>query len=137
MSESHGAPPAWWAGLTARHSRPLAVGAVVGAFGAVLAAFALWPEAAPQMPSSPRATAPTGTQLHPQLLPPRARCETCGVIESIRQIEAKGDAAASYEFAVRLPDGTLRYSRDPQPGRWQVGDAMQLIGGGRAWSSSP
>ena len=134
MSESYGAPPGWWAGLTARHSTPLAVGAVVGAFGAVLAAFALWPDAAPAILSRPRLISPSGTQLHPQLSPPRARCETCGVIESIRMIEAKDGAAVSYEFAVRLPDGTLRYSRDPQAGRWQVGDSMQLLGGERTWS---
>ena len=53
----------------------------------------------------------------------------------IEQLKKQKDgSAAFYEFNVRLPDGSLRQSRDPQAGTWQVGDGIQLLGGGRTWS---
>jgi hypothetical protein len=58
----------------------------------------------------------------------RLRCDTCGVIEEIRTVEGVGGAPASYVFAVRLPDGSLRQTTDPLRGRWQPGDRMMLIG---------
>jgi hypothetical protein len=57
------------------------------------------------------------------------------VIENIRHSEAKDGTAAFYEFDVRLPDGSLRQSRDAQAGMWLVGERMQLLGGERTWSA--
>lgn len=115
------------------HSVLVAVLAVGGLFAVVAGALALWPGdgGASMDPSAP----PSVSALSQP--PQRLRCETCGVIEGIRKVEATSAVPGSYEFAVRLPDGSLRHSSDPSPGRWQVGDHMQLIGGDRTWSNSP
>lgn len=113
-----------------RHSLALAVLAVGGAFCFAAGGLALWPKAL-SAASEIEAAVPQV----PALAPVRLRCETCGVVESIRHSEATDGVAASYEFAVRLPDGSLRHSSDPRPGQWQVGDRMQLLGGGRTWSA--
>lgn len=114
----------------ARHSLARAVLAVSGAFCVAAAGLALWPEEA-------SAAAPVQASM-PQESPvarARFRCETCGVIEAIRHTEAAEGSAAFYEFDVRLPNGSLRHSRDAQAGIWQVGDRMQLLGGERTWSA--
>ncbi len=59
----------------------------------------------------------------------RSRCETCGVVESITRFEPHGAQAASYEFTVRLRDGSARVSSLPSPSAWRVGDAIMLMGG--------
>lgn len=117
------------AGL-ARNSVARAVLAVGGAFCVAAAGLALWPEEA-------SAAAPVSVSLPQEaaVAPVRTRCETCGVIETIRHSEAKDGSAAFYEFNVRLPNGSLRQSRDSQAGTWQVGDGMQLLGGDRTWSA--
>ena len=110
----------------ARHSLAMAVLAVGGTFCIVAAGLALWPQeaaAAAVEASVPQAVARA---------PVRLRCNTCGIIESIRHSEAAEGAVAFYEFNVRLPGGSLRQSRDAQAGNWQVGDRMQLLGGDRS-----
>ena len=101
-----------------------------GAFCLAAAALALWPEEA-------SAAAPVSASVpqEPAVAPARLRCDTCGVIENIRHSEAKDGAAAFYEFDVRLPDGSLRRSRDAHAGIWLVGERMQLLGGERTWSA--
>ena len=113
----------------ARHSLARAVVAVGGAFCVAAAGLALWPEEA--------AAAPVDASVaYERSAPPvRQRCDTCGVIENIRHSEARDGAAAFYEFDVRLPDGSLRHSRDAFAGIWQVGERMQLLGGERTWST--
>ena len=59
----------------------------------------------------------------------RRRCDTCGVVESIRRVEPVGDAPGSYEFTVRLRDGSARTSHDANASRWRTGDRVMLIGG--------
>jgi hypothetical protein len=113
-----------------RHSVLTAVLAVGGTFCFVAAALAAWPEPA-SAAQRPEAAAPQRLALAPA----RLRCETCGVIENIRHSESRDGAEAFYEFEVRLPDGSLRHSRDPQPGQWKVGERMQLLGGERTWSA--
>jgi hypothetical protein len=125
--------PARFGGLNVRHSMVMAVIAVSVVFFLAAGVLAFWREDGPIAPERANAE----TQGQPLLAPLRARCETCGVIERIRPIEAIGAAPASYEFAVRLPDGSLRFSSDPNPGQWKVGDRMQLLGGERTWSASP
>lgn len=80
------------------------------------AAAVLAPEAAP-------AAAPTSRA--------RARCEFCGVVETIRLMDAVGTLPAAYEFTVRLRDGTARVSTvaGATASAWTVGDSIMLIGG--------
>ena len=112
---------------TAR-SMLLALLAVGGTFALVAAATALWTyERAPQVDDASAVVEPVRVA--------RLRCTTCGVIETIAHIEAKAGVPASWLFAVRLPDGSLRQSSDSQPGRWSIGDRMQLLGGARAWTA--
>ena len=126
-------PPGAFARLTARHSIAAAVVAVGATFTVVAIGVAWWTEDLPL----PGAAWDLEMKGHPRLAPARVRCDTCGVIERIRPIEAVGAAPKSYEFAVRLPDGSLRFSSAAQAGEWQVGDRMQLLGGERTWSASP
>jgi homospermidine synthase len=59
----------------------------------------------------------------------RARCPTCGVVQAIRRIDAAGDTPESYEFTVRLRDGSIHLSRDASQAKWRAGDNIMLIGG--------
>jgi hypothetical protein len=59
----------------------------------------------------------------------RARCPACGVVQGIRRIAAAGDRPESYEFTVRLRDGSIRVSRDASQAKWHAGDNIMLIGG--------
>jgi hypothetical protein len=59
----------------------------------------------------------------------RTRCESCGVIQAIRRIEPAGALPASYEFTVRLRDGSIRLSSNQTQAKWRTGDAIMLIGG--------
>jgi hypothetical protein len=61
----------------------------------------------------------------------RARCEFCGVVETIRLLEPVGNLPATYEFTVRLRDGSSRVSTvaGDTATAWTVGDAIMLIGG--------
>lgn len=96
----------------------VAVLAVGGAFGLAAAGFAMWPDDPLLEAATPEAAE----------RPVRLRCDTCGVVETIRHTAAVDGVAASYEFTVRLRDGSMLQSNDAQPGRWQVGDRMQLMG---------
>jgi hypothetical protein len=128
-STGNAALPATRSARLPTHSLGRAVLAVGGAFCVAAAGLALWPEEASA------AASPVASQQEPAVAPVRGRCQTCGVIETIRHSEAKDGTAAFYEFDVRLPDGSLRHSRDPQAGTWLVGDGMQLLGGERTWSA--
>src|SRR6185369_1970864 len=59
----------------------------------------------------------------------RARCASCGVVQAIRRVDAAGDAPASYEFTVRLRDGSIRLISDASQAKWRAGDNIMLIGG--------
>lgn len=76
------------------------------------------PEAAPAVTPAPVART-------------RTRCESCGVVETIRLMDAAGTLPAAYEFTVRLRDGTARVSRvaSATASAWTVGDSIMLIGG--------
>jgi hypothetical protein len=62
----------------------------------------------------------------------RARCATCGVVEAIRRIEHGGSTPASFEFTVRLRDGSTRTSSTASAANWRTGDRIMLIGGANA-----
>jgi hypothetical protein len=59
----------------------------------------------------------------------RTRCDACGIVEAIRRIDPVGALPATYEFTVRLRDGSTRLSSDASPSKWRAGDAIMLIGG--------
>ena len=59
----------------------------------------------------------------------RLRCQYCGVVESITPVEGAGAQAASYEFRVRLRDGSARVSSLPSASLWRVGDRIMLMDG--------
>lgn len=59
----------------------------------------------------------------------RVRCATCGVVEAIRRIEHGGGVPASFEFTVRLRDGSTRTSTTDSAANWRSGDPIMLIGG--------
>ena len=60
---------------------------------------------------------------------PRSRCPGCGIVESIRALAPVEGSPASYEFIVRLRDGTLRTSTTDGKAAWRVGDPILLVGG--------
>ncbi|MDP3762070.1 MAG: hypothetical protein Q8R01_16295 [Ramlibacter sp.] len=62
----------------------------------------------------------------------RVRCTTCGVVEAIRRIEHGGGVPASFEFTVRLRDGSTRTSNTASAAGWRSGDRIMLIGGAAA-----
>ncbi len=59
----------------------------------------------------------------------RTRCTTCGVVEAIRRVEQGGGMPASFEFTVRLRDGSTRTSTVDSAANWRSGDRIMLIGG--------
>jgi hypothetical protein len=59
----------------------------------------------------------------------RTRCASCGVVQAIRRIAPMGDRPETYEFTVRLRDGSIRVSRDANQAKWRAGDSIVLIGG--------
>lgn len=62
------------------------------------------------------------------LAQPRLPCAVCGVVEQIRTVDNRG-AAATYEFTVRMRDGSERTSVVDSADRWRAGDRIMLIGG--------
>ena len=78
------------------------------------------------------------------------RCAECGVIESVREInapdetgavESPGRSAAGkrgeieakppgiYEITIRMQDGSMRVITDAKPARWRYGEPVTIIAG--------
>ena len=74
---------------------------------------AVRPVAPPQAPAVVRASLASGW----------------GVVEAIRRVEHGGVVPASFEFTVRMRDGTRRTSSSASASRWRTGDRIMLIGG--------
>jgi hypothetical protein len=56
------------------------------------------------------------------------RCPECGMIVSTREIERHGEELPrSYEFVVRMADGSSRVLEDADPGRWREGERLIII----------
>jgi hypothetical protein len=51
-----------------------------------------------------------------------------GVVEAIRRVEHGGTVPASFEFTVRMRDGTTRTSSSATVSSWRSGDRIMLIG---------
>ena len=76
---------------------------------------------------SVRVAAPLPAEVAPE--PPRSRCPGCGVVEAIRPLSTVAGTPDSFEFTVRLRDGSLRTSTTQGRGSWRVGDSIILMGG--------
>lgn len=59
---------------------------------------------------------------------PRADCAVCGVVEQIRPVE-NPNGPATFEFTVRMRDGSARVSVAQSADSWRRGDRIMLIGG--------
>jgi hypothetical protein len=58
------------------------------------------------------------------------RCPECGTIVSVREIESRDAASpASYEFVVRMADGSTRVIGDANPRNWREGERLMVIDG--------
>ena len=105
----------------ARVSAALAL-ALIGT-GALFSAAVQAQRADPPADAAATAVAPAASKRR------AARCEVCGVVESIRRVEAAANVPASWEFSVRMRDGSIRLSTSESVGGWRHGDAILLIGG--------
>jgi hypothetical protein len=61
----------------------------------------------------------------------RTPCAECGVIESLREIDTRGEQAAestkSYEFTIRFRDGSRRVYTEATPRAWRSGTRVMVI----------
>ncbi len=82
----------------------------------------------------------SGNDVIPEQLPartelkagPATRCPHCGRIESRRKLGADAGAplaAASYEYTVRMADGSSRVFREQMPVSWRLGERLIYIDG--------
>jgi hypothetical protein len=108
------------------------------AFMLVIAIVAVCGMAIAAMPSRWLATAAEGAPIDAQPVAAaervaapvaRARCVGCGVVESIRRMEATAQLPAQFEFTVRLRDGSARVSHTADRGTWHPGDRIMLMAG--------
>jgi len=109
------------------------------------------------LPASPAGSASPVTAIDAAMLPAKgvgvsrrkARCPECGFVESIREVEAHGEAiprvearrpaaenrnptpvrSASRTITVRLEDGSSRVIVDTNPGTWRRGERVIVIEG--------
>jgi hypothetical protein len=59
----------------------------------------------------------------------RRRCETCGVVEVVRELTpTSATAGHRVEVTIRMRDRSTRISNEAGSGRWFVGDRIQMIG---------
>lgn len=59
----------------------------------------------------------------------RSRGASWGVVETIRRVEHGGSLPATFEFTVRLRDGSTRISSSASASKWLTGDRIMLLGG--------
>jgi hypothetical protein len=60
------------------------------------------------------------------------RCPECGMIVSVREIEGRNEGSpGSYEFVVRMADGSSRVIEDADPERWRTSELLKIIDGTR------
>lgn len=61
--------------------------------------------------------------------PTRSNGASWGVVEAIRRVEHGGSLPATFEFTVRLRDGSTRISSTASASKWRSGDRIMLLGG--------
>lgn len=113
----HGLP---YAGYT------LVIAAVLGCGMAIASMESPWASRAMQQPLAGTASAGAAHAVQPHA---RKRCAGCGVVESIRTLEASGNLPDRFEFTVRMRDGSTRVSRSTARGSWRTGDRIILMAG--------
>jgi hypothetical protein len=63
--------------------------------------------------------------------PTRTTCAECGVVESVREIDPRGEQAAEstriYEVTIRFRDGSKRVFSEATPRMWRSGTAVKII----------
>jgi len=63
--------------------------------------------------------------------PTRTTCAGCGVIESVREIDTRGEHAAestrSYEVTIRFRDGSRHVFNEATPRMWRSGTRVMVI----------
>jgi hypothetical protein len=57
---------------------------------------------------------------------PVPRCPNCGWIESKRKLPQSADAAAVYEYTVRMADGSSSTFEQALPASWRVGERLTV-----------
>lgn len=60
----------------------------------------------------------------------KARCEECGVIDSIRRVAAVDNLPEFYEITIRLGDGSMHVVADASLPNWRPGARIKFIDGG-------
>ena len=55
------------------------------------------------------------------------RCEECGVIASMREIE--GDPVRSHEITIRMQNGSILRITDANPANWKQGERVKVLAG--------
>lgn len=107
----------------------LVIAAVLGCGMAIASMQSPWASRAMQQPLAGTASAGTARAVQPLA---RRRCAGCGVVESIRTLEATGSLPDRFEFTVRMRDGSTRVSRSSARGSWRTGDRIILMAGTHA-----
>ncbi len=60
------------------------------------------------------------------------RCPNCGSIESKRALPRLASELLSYEYSVRMGDGSSHLFREQMPTSWRLGERLILIEGASA-----
>lgn len=127
--------PLWIGAIAAILVSGVAIGSLAISAQAFDAAAA--PAAPPEAAAAP-AVAARGERAY--------RCAECGVIESMRKIEApaetsgvdtpariadgnRGKPLQEYEISVRMQDGSRRVITDANPAQWRLGERVTIIAG--------
>jgi hypothetical protein len=77
-------------------------------------------------PEAPLALAPE----FPLSVPAARKCPSCGWIEGKREIVPETlDASApkTYEYTLRMTDGSMSLFRETMPTKWHLGERMTLV----------
>lgn len=123
-------PPPGRPPIASRTSRALVGGVLVALAGPALHASSIGSGEPPARPLVSAAQEGTHAAQAP-------RSCFCGHVSGVRLVQAAAGVAQSYEFTVRMRDGSTRMSSSPTVDGWQVGDAVILIGGEPRVGSSP
>lgn len=60
---------------------------------------------------------------------PAGRCPHCGRIQSKRRLGPAATDHVSYEYTVRMADGSSRVFREQMPVSWRVGERLYYMNG--------
>ena len=60
-----------------------------------------------------------------------ARCDECGVVESMQRVASGECVAAGDEITVRLSDGSMRVLKDTHAAHWHPRERIIVIPGGK------